>query len=136
MDSRGCRAYQGGMRVQRNANKKAKDKPKPDVVVRCGPTDAVRGRRNFVDDPVVVVEVLSPSTMDVDRGPKLEFYKSLEPLRHIVIVYQDQMRIEHYRRGDDGWIVDTLTKPADVLGLSAVEFQMTFAEAYFDVSIA
>ena len=55
------------------------DKTKADVVVRCGPA----GNSTYVIDPLVIVEVLSPSTMDIDRGAKLGFYKSLPTLRHI-----------------------------------------------------
>lgn len=136
MVRRGCQSFQGDVRVQRDDNKKAPDKPKPDVVVRCGPGSRERDLLTYIDDPIVVVEVLSPSTMDYDRGPKLIFYKSLPTLQHVVIVYQDEMRIEHYvRRGDD-WTKTALTKPEDVLDLSAVAFTMTLAEAYFDVSIA
>ena len=63
MDGRGCRTYQGGMRVQRSDDPKDTDKMRPDVVVRCGPA----GGGTFITDPLVVVEVLSPSTMDHDR---------------------------------------------------------------------
>ena len=83
MDSRGCRTYQGGMRVQADDNSKAFNKFKPDVVVRCGPP----GTAAYITDPVVVVEVLSPSTMDNDRGPKLRFYKALPTVQRIVLVY-------------------------------------------------
>jgi Uma2 family endonuclease len=136
MDGRGCESFQGGVRVQRSPDKRAGDMPKPDVVVRCGPTDPDAEQLTFLDDPVIVVEVLSPSTMDVDRGPKLRFYKSLQSLQHIVIVYQDQMRVEHYRRGEKRWAtLVALTKPDEVLELSAVEFSMTVAEVYFGVTI-
>src|SRR5271168_2847116 len=86
MDKRGCRTYQGGMRVQADDDPKGYNKFKPDVVVRCGPP----GAGVYITDPVVIVEVLSPSTMDNDRGPKLKFYKSLPTLQHIVLIYSDQ----------------------------------------------
>ncbi len=137
MDRRDCHTFQGGIRIQRDDDQNAFDKPKPDIIVRCGPANAVTQRRTYVDDPVVVVEVLSPTTMDIDRGRKHEFYKSLETLRHIVIVYQDQQRIEHYRRDGVAWTAeDALTKPEDVLDLSAIAFTITLAEAYFDVAIS
>jgi Uma2 family endonuclease len=107
MDARGCRSYQGGMRVQRSDDPRDTDKTRPDVVVRCG----VLGRKNYITDPLVVVEVLSPTTIDIDRGPKLDFYKSLPTVRHIALVYQDQMRVEHYRRGEHGFELDVLKHP-------------------------
>lgn len=134
MDKRGCRTYLGGMRAQLSDRIDGTDKTKPDVVVRCGLTPPAAETRNHITDPLVIVEVLSPSTMDVDRGSKLEFYKALPTLRHIVIAYQDQLRIEHYRRVPEGWETDVLTRGEDVLRLEAVAFAMPAAQAYFDVS--
>jgi Uma2 family endonuclease len=129
MDAIGCRSYQGGMRVQRSEDANAGDKPRPDILVRCGPS----GGRTYVTDPVAVVEVRSRSTMDVDRGGKLTFYKSLPTLRDIALVYQDQMRVEHYRRGDDGWEVGILVDPADELRFDSLGFGLTLARVYFGV---
>lgn len=131
MDRRGCRSYQGGIRVQRSDDKQATDKTRPDVVVRCGPFTG----RTFITDPLVVVEVLSPSTIDVDRGSKLEFYKSLPTVRHIALVYQDQMRVEHYRRTETGFDLQALKLPADVLHFEAIEFGITLATVYFGVEL-
>ena len=135
MDKRGCRTYQGGMRVQISDNVQGIDKTKPDVVVRCGPTDPVAETRNFITDPFVIVEVLSPTTMDYDRGDKLDFYKLIPTMRHIVIAYQDQVRVEHYRRVPGGWEMDALTKGGDKLVLEAVAFQMLVEQIYFDVAM-
>ena len=126
MDAQGCRTYQGGMGVQRSDNARGVDRPRPDIVVRCG----ARGDRNYITDPLVIVEVLSPSTMDVDRGEKLRFYKSLPTLRHIALVYQDQMRVEHYRKTDEGWPREVLTRPGDVLLFEAVAFHITLERVY------
>lgn len=129
MDRRNCRTYQGGMRVQRSDNARGLDKPRPDVLVRCGEAS----NRYYVTDPMVIVEVLSPSTMDDDRGDKLRFYKSLPTLRHIVLAYQDSVRIEHYRRSDTGWEMETLTALGETLTLEAVGFEVALESVYFGV---
>ena len=131
MDARGCRTYQGGMRVQRSDDPRDTEKTRPDVVVRCG----ALGTRTYITDPLVVVEVLSPSTIDVDRGPKLDFYKSLPTVRHIAFVYQDQMRVEHYRRVEQGFDLVVLTQPDHVVHFEAVELRIDLARIYFDVTI-
>ena len=131
MDPRGCRTYQGGIRVQRSDDSRDTDKPRPDIVVRCGAV----GSKTYITDPLVVVEVLSPSTMDVDRGPKLDFYKSLPTVRHIAFIYQDQTRVEHYRRGEQGFELEVLTRPEDVVRFEAVEFRIDLARIYFDVTV-
>jgi Uma2 family endonuclease len=131
MDPRGCRTYQGGIRVQRSDDSRDTDKPRPDIVVRCGAV----GSKTYITDPLVVVEVLSPLTIDVDRGPKLDFYKSLPTVRHIAFVYQGQTRVEHYRRGEQGFELEVLTRPKDVVHFEAVEFRIDLARIYFDVTI-
>jgi Uma2 family endonuclease len=131
MDQRGCRSYQGGIRVQRSDDKHEVDKTRPDVVVRCGPAS----KRTYITDPVVIVEVLSPSTIDRDRGAKLAFYKSLPTVEHIALVYQDQMRVEHYRRTDSGFDFEVLKTPTDELTFEAVEFKLPLEHVYFGVEI-
>ncbi|KPL53871.1 Uma2 family endonuclease [Prosthecomicrobium hirschii] len=131
MDGRNCRTYLGGMRVQANDDLGRFDGCRPDIVVRCGP----RGDRTWITDPVVVVEVLSPSTMDVDRGRKLWFYKSLASVSHILLIYTDQMRVEHYRRTDGDWSMEVLTRPGDDLVLDAVAYRIDLGRIYFDLPI-
>jgi Uma2 family endonuclease len=130
MDRRGCRTYQGGMRVQRDHDSTARDKYLPDLLVRCG----ARENRTYVTDPIVIVEVLSPSTIDHDRGTKLPFYKDLPSVAHIVSAYSDQMRVEHYSRTQDGWRLDVLTRPEQSLALDAVEFAIDLSQIYFDLA--
>ena len=60
-------------------------------------------------NPTLLFEVLSPSTRDYDRGAKLEHYRQIASLRHVLIIDQPDRRIEHHRRGDDGaWTLTTL----------------------------
>jgi Uma2 family endonuclease len=131
MDPKGCRVYQGGIGAQRSDLPNGTNRTRPDVVVRCGRP----GTRNFITDPLVVVEVLSPSTIDVDRGDTLRFYKAQPTLRHIVLVYQDQMRIEHYRKTDEGWPLQVLTNPDDLLHFDAVRFSIRLEQVYFGVEL-
>ena len=131
-DERGCRTFFGGMRVQRSDNRSARDKPRPDLLVRCGPLQA----QNYATDPLVIVAVLSPSTMDLDRGDKLRFFKRLPTLVHVALVYQDQIRVEHYWRSDTGWATDVLTKPDDLLVFDALGAGLTLADAYAGTPLA
>ncbi len=131
MNAAGCRVYAGGMRVQRSEDRGGDMAVIPDIVVRCGP----RRDRDFVTDPLAVVEVLSRSTMHQDRGVKFDFYRSLPSLQHIVLVYQDQMRVEHFRRGASAWVVEVLSSPWQRLDLDAVGFSVALDTVYFDVPV-
>ena len=126
---RDCRVYFGGIRVQRSNDVRGTNKPRPDLLVRCGPVSS----NTYVTDPLVVVEVLSPSTIDTDRGEKLRFYKRLPTLTHIALIYQDQMRVEHYRRTDAGWDMRILTRPDDFLDFDAFACAISVADVYSGV---
>jgi Uma2 family endonuclease len=131
MDAKACRTYQGGIRVQRSDDLRDTDKTRPDIVVRCGPGST----KTYITDPLAVVEVLSPSTIDIDRGPKLDFYKSLPTIRDIALVYQDQMRVEHYRRTSEGFQFEVLTKPGQKLFFEALDFGIELDQVYFGVDV-
>ena len=131
MDPAGCRTYAGSMRVQATEQRAAGDATIPDIVVHCGPDR----NRTFVTDPLAIVEVLSRSTMDYDRGPKLAFYKGLPRLRHIVLIYQDQMRVEHYSRAEDGWLLESLTRASQSLVFDDLGFRLVVGTIYFDVPV-
>ncbi|MFO1149122.1 MAG: Uma2 family endonuclease [Alsobacter sp.] len=108
----------------------------PDVMVRCGPMD---GRRRWASDPLVIVEVLSPSTMADDRGDKLQCYlRDFPSLRHVALVDQDECRIEDWGRADEGsWPEDGAQVPRPpeaVLDLAAIGASLPLAEAYEDVT--
>ena len=87
-----------------------------DLAVTCGAAEA--GRR-YVVDPVLIVEVLSPSTQLHDRGRKLDDYRQLPSVQEILLVASEQRRVQHWRRDGARWIVEDLIGDAD-LRLAAI----------------
>ena len=78
----------------------------PDCIVRCGdplPVDVMA-----VPDPMIVVEVLSPSTARYDRATKFVEYFRVASVRHYLIVWPDMPRVVHHRRINSGG-VETMT---------------------------
>jgi len=82
-----------------------------DLAVTCAAREP--GRR-MVLDPVVVVEVLSPSTGQVDRWRKVADYRTLPSIQEILVVFSDERRVEVQRRTADGWRVDDLIGRAEI----------------------
>ena len=77
----------------------------PDAGVDCG---IFRDETNWADEPAVVIEVLSASTRDFDLFGKVEEYKTVLSLRHIVIVDPNEARAVHWSRGADAaWSFQT-----------------------------
>jgi Uma2 family endonuclease len=84
----------------------------PDAVLRCGPS--LPNNAVALPDPLVIVEVLSPSTSAIDRGHKLREYFSLRSLRHYLIVWPDVRRVVHHRRGEDGTLDTAVVTDGEV----------------------
>jgi Uma2 family endonuclease len=82
-----------------------------DLAVTCAPREP--GRR-IVAEPVLIVEVLSPSTELIDRLRKLADYRTLPSVREILVVFPDERRVEVQRRTAEGWQVEDLIGKAEV----------------------
>lgn len=86
----GCRVYGSNLKIRIGD-----DFLYPDLFVRCA---TERGDPFFKTDPTLVVEVLSPSTQEYDRGDKRLAYQSLATLQEYVLVAQDTPAVEIHRR--------------------------------------
>jgi len=74
----------------------------PDALVRCGPP--LPGEAIEANDPVILVEVVSPSSRGIDRGAKLASYFLLPSLRHYLLVDTDKRVVIHHHRSEAGRI--------------------------------
>jgi Uma2 family endonuclease len=78
----------------------------PDCSVICGDPQYAGDQQDVVLNPLLIVEVLSPSTEGYDRGKKFELYRTIESFREYLIVHQDRVHVEHYSKQDDGsWLL-------------------------------
>ena len=106
----------------------------PDVFIICGPPEFHSTAPDTVMNPVVICEVLSPSTEAYDRGAKFAHYQNLSSLREYVLVAQDQRRVERFFRVDGGWLY-TLFANDTVLPLAAIDVELPLYEVYDRVDL-
>lgn len=102
----------------------------PDVTVACPPLIFAEDDANALTNPVVVIEVLSPSTEANDRGAKWGHYQHLASLRDYVLVAQNQKRVEHYERLDDGSWRYSVAENDGAASLSSIECVLNLDEVY------
>jgi Uma2 family endonuclease len=97
-----CTTHGGGLKVRIRACNRYFY---PDVAVICGSPSFTDGRRDTVDNPVLVVEVLSKSTEHFDRTTKLDCYSKLDSIQVCLLVSQYEPRIEKYTKiaGSNNW---------------------------------
>lgn len=124
---RDCRVYQSDLRVYVSENEQFF----PDVMVLCGEPEFVPEREDKIVNPSVIIEILSPSTANFDRGSKFVSYRKLISLQHYVLVSQDMMMVEHYSRQADGtWVLSILEDENSQLALNAIDCQLDMADVY------
>ena len=107
----------------------------PDVVVSCDPQDQQESRR--LHHPVLIVEVLSPSTEAYDRGLKFNQYKKLPSLRHYLLVSQKTWLVEWYQLGEHGvWGHTALAEATDAVVIPGLNLTMTLVQIYEEAGVA
>lgn len=122
-----CRALGSDLRVRVLATGLA---TYPDLTIVCGPRESDPEDENSVTNPTLLVEVLSPSTENYDRGEKFAHYKRIPSLRQYVLISPDEHRVEVWSRaGDDVW-TSAISTDGDVADLAAVSARLDVRELY------
>lgn len=100
---------------------------RPDVLVDCGPNDL---KKTVASEPKLVVEVLSPSTMNYDRVKKLDEYKTIPSLAYILLVDTEKPQLTlHVRRGDI-WSAEHHDDLGAVVDLPAIECRLAASDIF------
>ena len=101
----------------------------PDVVVSCHPED-LRAEL-ALEHPVIIVEVLSPTTEGYDRGTKFGHYRKLASLQEYVLVDVDARRVEVFRRtADQGWLLHDYHDEHSVWSVQSLGLSISLAEIF------
>ena len=124
-----CRTFNSGMRLHNPATGLY---TYTDGVAVCGEAEFLDGDNLL--NPVLIVEVLSPSTQSYDRGDKFVNYRSIPTLREYLILAQDRPLVEQWELRDGHW---TLTEwRGGIVRLSAMKAELPFTEIYRNVKLS
>lgn len=124
---RPCQAFQGEMRVQVTESNYFY----PDIVVVCGKEVYKSNKENILLNPTVVIEILSPSTEDFDRGRKFALYRQNPSLQAYLLVSQDEIHIESYvRMPDNQWLLTDYNHADAEISLKAIDCHLKLADVY------
>lgn len=132
LDERDCEVYASDMRVR------TRDKrfyTYPDVVVVCGRPEFDDAAVDTLQNPTIIVEVLSPSTERYDRTAKFAEYRKIESLKEYVLIAQHECRVTSYLRQPDGlWLFQEENSLEEVLRLAAIDCDIPIERIYRKVS--
>lgn len=104
----------------------------PDLVVICGKPEYHDKHTDIVLNPAVIVEVLSDSTAEFDRGTKFMRYRSYNPtLSDYILVSQDEAHVEHYIRQENGdWILREYYGTDKTVQIDSITCSLPLADVY------
>ncbi|MEM7585613.1 MAG: Uma2 family endonuclease [Acidobacteriota bacterium] len=102
----------------------------PDLVVTCGPERFADEHRDVLLNPLLIIEILSASTEAHDRGRKFEHYQQIESLTEYLLVAQDSMRVEQYRKQESEWLYREVRGGERVVELPVIDGKLPMSEIY------
>jgi Uma2 family endonuclease len=128
---KGCKVFLEGVQLAVQTNHYY---TYPDVMVTCHPDDIEAERT--MHHPVLIIEILSPSTADHDRSWKFNQYKQLPSLQHYLLVSQHTCLVEWFRRETSGvWSFTPLGELTDTLELPELAVTLRVADIYDEINI-
>jgi Uma2 family endonuclease len=131
---RPCKAYSNDLRVRVSPTGLY---TYPDVVVTCDQPQLADEHRDTLLNPTLIVEVLSESTKDYDRGGKFEHYRTLASLSEYVLIAQDKCHVEHFaRQPDNRWLLAETNRLKDTIHLSSIDCDLALPEVYDKVEMS
>jgi Uma2 family endonuclease len=133
LEAKPCELYASDMRIKISA---AGLYTYPDVAVVCGEPKFEDGFFDTLQNPTLLIEILSMSTERYDRIAKSDYYRKLDSLAEHLLVAQEEYRIEQYTRQPDGhWIFAETSSLEEVVDLGSIDCSLALANVYNKVSL-
>ncbi len=128
-----CRAYQSEMKVRVET---ADTFYYPDVTLVCGDQKFYKGRRDVIENPILLVEVLSESTKDYDKNDKFFAYQTIDRFKEYLLISQNKPVVQQYIRQPDGnWKIQATIDPESTVFLESVDIEVATRDVYDLVQI-
>lgn len=105
----------------------------PDVVVACEPLVTTDYHEDTIENPLVLIEILSSSTEPYDRGEKFVRYQRIPSLSHYLLVAQDRVKCDHYARVERGWLLRSYDERDGTVRLEDLGLDLPLADVYANV---
>ena len=130
LKGRTCRVFNSDVRVR---TPKSASYFYPDLSVVCGEPQTFKDSDDILVSPIVLVEVLSPSTADYDHGTKFAHYREIPTLEEYILVHTDAILIEQYTRQNSGnWLLSEHEGMEAELSLPSIDCSINLRAIYED----
>ena len=107
----------------------------PDITIICGKPETTDNFEDSVTNPSVIIEILSKSTQDYDRGTKFALYRSIKSLKEYILVNSRAVSVEHNtRQPDNSWVLTEFKQLSDSFIISSIGLTLHLKDIYEDVT--
>ena len=109
----------------------------PDLMIISGDPIYEGTNQTTVTNPFLIVEVLSKSTQDYDRGTKFNYYRSIPQMQEYILIDQYQFLVEQFAKNGDGkWVLTEYEGENLTLSLQSINFQISLKDIYKKINFA
>jgi Uma2 family endonuclease len=123
-----CRPFHSDLRIHIEKNTLF---TYPDISIVCGNVETKDNDNLNVTNPLVIIEILSRSTRNYDRGDKFKLYRDIGSLREYILVDFESINIEAFRINEhDHWELEEYSKVNTSLVIPAIQFSMSLCNIY------
>ena len=125
-----CRPYGSDMRVNIPENSLFTF---PDISIFCGEVITLREDENTAIQPTVIIEILSPSTRNYDRGEKFMLYRAIPSLKEYILVDSESIHVEHFAINKEGlWQLKEHNTSQEKIFIETLDLRLPLKEIYED----
>ena len=133
LHGKGCKLYGRDFRIHIPENSLY---TYPDFSIVCGKAETTEVYTDNLTNPTVLIEVLSKSTKEYDRGTKFNLYRSIKILQEYVMIDSTSISVEIYRRqSDNSWEFTEFKQLSDFFVISTIGLTLQLKDVYEDVGI-
>lgn len=129
--SSNCRVYGSDLKIHALLNSLF---TYPDISIICGGIQTLDRYKNVATNPTVLIEVLSPSTQDYDRGSKFKLYRDIPSLQEYILISSMEILVEkHTKQSNNNWLLQEYKNIEDKINISSILLEIKISDLYSNV---
>ncbi|MDQ2862563.1 MAG: Uma2 family endonuclease [Bacteroidota bacterium] len=133
LKGKGCRPYGSDMRINIPENTLF---TYPDISIFCGDLRTLKEDQNTATFPTIIIEILSPSTRNYDRGVKFMLYRAIPSLTDYILIEAESIHVEHFALNKDRlWQLNEYNKLTEEIFMERLNVKLPLEEIYEDCKL-
>jgi Uma2 family endonuclease len=131
LQNKHCQIFQSDLKIHAATNSLI---TYPDLSIVCGAIETLEQHKQIVTNPSVLIEILSPTTQDYDRGGKFKLYRDITSLQEYILISSTETLVEKYTKQSNGtWVLQEYKTKDAVMHITTIDMQLHVDTLYRNV---